>query len=283
MIKSYIKRKIIDPVSISAVRQIVNSHTELKEIWEYSFRIFPDFGQHYTVPVDNVEVEQRIRLLMTAETIFVKKAIGKVIKRDGRCSYADVGDSDGSIRLLLNKYYNVNELSYVGINLQNSAVEKIRSKGLDAICADALSLGDQGVTYDIVSAFETLEHLSDPIGFLDGMKKVTNERLIVSVPFIRHSRIGLAYLSQKWLRQWPEDKKPTIENTHIFELSPKDWKNLFLHTGWKVDREWKLMMFPSNRPSRLILQPFWRFVSFEGFWFVSLYKDSKYSSQYAIE
>lgn len=283
MIRKMIKRRIIDPISISAIRKVANSNVELKKIWEDSLTLFPDFKHHYSFAVDNEEVEQRIRLLMAAETIFVKKAIEKVIERDGRCSYADVGDSDGSIRLLLNKYYNVNELSYVGINLQNSAVEKIRSKGLDAICADALSLGDQGVTYDIVSAFETLEHLPDPIGFLDGMKKVTNERLIVSVPFIRHSRIGLAYLSQKWLRQWPEDKKPTIENTHIFELSPKDWKKLFLHRGWKVDREWKLMMFPSNRPSRLILQPFWRFVSFEGFWFVSLYKDSEYSSKYVIE
>ena len=279
MIKSFIKKKIIDPVSISAVHQIVNSEPELKEMWEYSFKMFPDFSQHYTVPIDNKEVEQRIRLLMAAETIFVKKAIEKVIERDGRCSYADVGDSDGSIRLLLNKYYNVDQLSYVGINLQNGAVEKIRSKGLDAIYADALSLGDKGVTYDIVSAFETLEHLPDPIGFLDGMKKVTNERLILSVPFIRHSRVGLAYVTDKWSK----DRTPTIENTHIFELSPKDWKKLFLHTGWKVDREWKLMMFPSNRTSRLILQPFWRFVSFEGFWFVSLYKDSEYSSQYAIE
>lgn len=283
MIKSFIKKNIIDPVSVSAVRQIVNSEAELKEIWEYSFKIFTDFSQHYTVPVDNKEVEQRIRLLMAAETIFVKKAIERIVEIEGRCSYADVGDSDGSIRLLLNKYYNVDKLSYVGINLQNSAVEKIRSKGLDAICADALSLSDQEIHYDVVSVFETLEHLPDPIGFLKGIRKVTDRRLIVSVPFIRHSRVGLAYLSKKWLRQWPEEKKPTIENTHIFELSPKDWKKLFLHTGWKADREWKLMMFPSNRPSRLILQPFWRFVSFEGFWFVSLYKDSEYSSQYAIE
>lgn len=80
MIKSFVKKKIIDPVSVSAVRQIVNSEAELKEIWEYSFKIFTDFSQHYTVPVDNKEVEQRIRLLMAAETIFVKKAIEKVLK-----------------------------------------------------------------------------------------------------------------------------------------------------------------------------------------------------------
>ncbi len=167
--------------------------------------------------------------------------------------------------------------------MQNSAVEKIRSKGLDAICADALSLGDQGIHYDIVSAFETLEHLPDPIGFLSRIRKVTNERLVISVPFIKRSRVGLAYILDKWPVKWPESKKPTVENTHIFELCPLDWKKIFLHTGWKIADEWKLMIYPLYSPSRLILQPFWRFVSFDGFWFVSLCKDSEYSSRYTIE
>lgn len=279
MIKKFIREKIIEPVSISAVRVVANSSAELRKVWEYSFEIFPDFGQHYSIPVDNKEVEQRIRLLVAAETVFVRKAIENVIEANGRCSYADVGDSDGSVRLLLNKYSYGDKLSHVGINLQKNAVEKIRSKGLDAICADALSLGDQGASYDIVSAFETLEHLSDPIGFLQDIRKVTNNRLILSVPFIRKSRLGLAYTSNKW----PKDKAPSIENTHIFELSSLDWKKIFLHSGWKVENEWKLIMFPLNRLSRLILQPFWRFVSFEGFWFVSLYKDSEFSSQYRVE
>ncbi len=184
---------------------------------------------------------------------------------------------------MLKEYFFGDKLKSVGINLQQSAVDKMRAKGLEGICADALSLGHQGVNYDIVSVFETLEHLPNPIEFLQGIRTVTNERLVVSVPFIRQSRVGLTYISDKWPKQWPKDKIPTIENTHIFELSPLDWKKIFLHTGWGIDNQWKLMMFPSGKLSRLILQPFWRFVSFEGFWFVSLYKNSKYSSKYVIE
>jgi hypothetical protein len=278
MIKKLIKRRIIDPISISAIREIVNSNAELKRIWEYSFRLFPDFKEHYTFLVDSKEVEQRIRLLVVAETFFIKKEIDNIICIKDRCSYADVGDSDGSVRLLLKNFYG-EKLDSVGINLQESAVYKMKARGLEAICADALSLGDQGINYNIVSAFETLEHLPDPIGFLNSIRKITDKQLIISVPLVRHSRIGLAYVSNKWSK----DKKPTIENTHIFELSPLDWKKIFLHTGWKVDREWKLMMFPSNKLSRLILQPFWRYVSFEGFCFVSLSKDKKFLSLYKIE
>lgn len=279
MLRRFIKQRIVDPISIPAIQAVANSDAELRKIWNDSLRLFPDFKKHYSFVVDNEEVENRIRLLVVAETFFVKREIENVITRKGGCTYADVGDSDGSVRLLLKGYLSEEKLSSVGINLQPSTVEKIKRKGLDAICADALSLGDKGVHYDIVSAFETLEHLPDPIGFLSGIRNVVENRLVLSVPFIRHSRIGLAYLSNRW----PNGTKPTVENTHIFELSPRDWKRIFLHSGWKINRDWKLMMFPSARISRLILQPFWRFVSFEGFWFISLSKDTEYSSKYGIE
>ena len=277
------KRGLIDGVSISAIREIVNSDTELKKIWDYSVRLFPNLKRHYTVPVDNREVEYRIRLLVVAETYFIKKEVDRILREKRECSYADVGDSDGSVRLMLKECFYGDKLKSIGINLQQSAVNKMKAKGLEGIRADALSLGHQGINYDIVSVFETLEHLPNPIEFLKGIRTVTNVRLVVSVPFIRHSRVGLSYISDKWPKKWPKDKKPTVENTHIFELSPTDWEKIFLHTGWKIGNQWKLMMFPPNKLSRLIMQPFWRFVSFEGFWFVSLHKYSKYSAKYVIE
>ncbi len=72
MIKRLIKRGLIDAVSISAVRGIVNSDAELKKIWEHSIGLFPDLKQHYSTPVDSREVEYRIRLLVVAETYFIK-------------------------------------------------------------------------------------------------------------------------------------------------------------------------------------------------------------------
>ena len=279
MIKPFIKKRIIAPISISAVSKIVQSEPVFKEFWEYSLELFPDLKAHFNVPIDDKETEYRTRLLVVAETSFIQNEIDAIIAEKGECSYADVGDSDGSVRLILKKYFYGKKLNSVGINLQKSAVEKIRSIGLDAICADAQTLGELGLNYDVVSVFETLEHLPNPIGFLNSLQSVVNKRLIVSVPFIRRSRIGLVYLSDKW----PEDNKPTIENTHIFELSPTDWKKIFHHTGWKVNKEMKLMMFPSIGISRFLLQPYWRFVSFEGFWFVSLCKDDTYTSRYTIE
>lgn len=278
-IKELIKRNIIEPCSISAVLDIVNRETLLKEVWDDSFKAFPNFSEHFTVPVDNKEIEQRIRLLVVAEVAFLRRTIEALLKVTDRCSYADIGDSDGSVQLLLQKYFNLGQLTSVGINLQQQAVDKIRIKGLNAICEDAASLKHRGIGYDVISVFETLEHLSDPIGFLKGLTSIVNKNLLISVPYIRKSKVSLNYLTKKW----PRGKKPTIENTHIFELSPTDWTKIFLHAGWQVDHDQKLMMFPPDRVSRLILQPYWRYESFEGFWFVSLSPSEKFSSQYVVE
>ena len=279
-IKKFIKGQIVEPTSMAAVDKIINSDKRLYEVWQLSRKLIPDFSDHFTTAVESREVERRIRLLIVAETDFIRSEIEEFTNKGNRCSYADVGDSDGSVQLLLQSYFRSDILTTTGINLQKSAVEKIRRKGLNAVCADALTLHKQeGITYDLLSVFETLEHLPDPIGFLRGIRATVEGKLIVSVPFIRCSRVGMGYLSEKW----PHEKTPTIENTHIFELSPKDWTKIFMHTGWKIEREKKLMMYPASGISRLLLQPYWRYVSFEGFWFVSLQKNDEYSSRFVIE
>jgi len=279
LLKSIIQSKVVDRLSRRAIREIVNSDSNLKGLWDYSSQIFPDLKNHFTVPVESDEIEDRIRLLIVYETLFVRNEIDNLLNDEDHCSFADVGDSDGSVQMLLNKEAYDDRLSTVGINLQQGAVEKIRQQGLDAVCADALALGDMGQRYDIISLFETLEHLPDPIGFLKGIKPAVTHRLVVSVPYIRKSRVGLAYLSKKW----PADKTPTIENTHIFELSTNDWVKIFHHTGWEICRQEKLLMYHPYRLSRIVIQPYWRHISFEGFWFVALCKNSEFSDRYSVE
>jgi 2-polyprenyl-3-methyl-5-hydroxy-6-metoxy-1,4-benzoquinol methylase len=269
--------KIAKKSSLQAVPKVAKLDAELFQIWETSKKYFPHFKEHFTESVDDEEIESRIRLLVAFETLFMKKAI---VDFDGTgITYADVGDSDGSVRLLLSDFFSEEKLNTIGINLQSRAVEKMKKQGLNAICADAMELGKQKIQYDFVSLFETLEHLPDPIGFLKGIKPIVKEELIISVPLIVKSRVGLGYLSSKWL----PNKKATIENTHIFELSPEDWEKVFKHAGWKIVREDKLKMFPARSPHRLILQPYWRHLSFDGFWFVALKKDPTFSSRYSIE
>jgi hypothetical protein len=130
-----------------------------------------------------------------------------------------------------------------------------------------------------VSVFETLEHLPDPIGFLKAIGAVVDDRLVLSVPYVRRSRVGLQYLS----KAWPAGDVPTIENVHMFELCPDDLRKIFQHAGWRVEREQIFKQFPVWSPTGVLLSIYWRLTSFEGFYFASLVKDDTNASRYKIE
>jgi SAM-dependent methyltransferase len=270
----------IKKTSSSGIEKIVNDDEELRELWNKSLKCFPDFTNHFSIAARDDEVEKRIRVLIVHEVLFIKSIIEDLLEaEDNKVSYADIGDSDGSVRYILRSFFSENKCDSIGINLQQKAVDKMKQIGLEAICADAMDLAKRNISYDVISLFETLEHLPNPIGFLNDIHRIVKKKLVISVPYIRSSRIALKYLSDNWSKT----KSPTIENQHIFELSPVDWKKLFSHTGWRIDREMKLMMYPKKSIHRLILEPYWRYTSFDGFWFVSLIKDESYSSRYRIE
>lgn len=273
-------KKLVSHVSFNSTLRVVSNDRELKKIWDDSLETFPDFSQHFSIPTVEVEEEARIRMLIAAETSFVYESIER-IKNDVTLpvTFADIGDSDGSVRYLLSKMYADSELDSIGLNLQAQAVAKMKKLGLKAICENAMDLSDKEMSFDIVSVFETLEHLSDPIGFLKSMSKIVNKELIISVPYLRKSRVGLQYLN----KNWPEEVKSTIENQHIFELSPTDWKKLMIHSGWKIQKEKIIKAYPRLSYHRLILEPYWRYMSFDGFWFVSLTKDNTISRNYSVE
>jgi len=275
-----LKRKIFQSISTIAVKRAIQESPEMQSMWDVSLKVLPDLEDHYAVVKLSGENLLRARMLICSQAIFMLKVIkqfsdlGEVIE-----TYADIGDSDGSTRMLLEKNLNGTKLRSIGINIQEKAVELIRKKGLEAECMDAMDLNKQNRKFDLVSVFETLEHLPNPIGFLENMQDIVNKGLIISVPLIVGSRVGLRYLTDKWT----SGEVPTIATNHVFELSPEDWIKLFWHTGWRVDQQWKVRQYPKRGLLKLMMQWAWRKLSFEGYFFVSLVKDDKYSSQYSIE
>jgi len=270
-------KKLFLYLSKIAVLKAVHEDKQMSEMWDSSLKMYPNLEDHYATVKLSGEELLRARMLICAQAVMMKRVV-ESLRHDGSSisSYADIGDSDGSTRMLFENAIEFSDISTVGINIQAEAVEQIRALGLDAECMDAMEMAERGMHYDVASVFETLEHLPNPIGFLRAMQDVVQERLIISVPLIVNSRVGLGYLNPKW----PKEMKATIANNHIFELAPHDWDKLFLHTGWRVDRSWRVQQFPRWGVLRLLLMYAWRRISFEGFYFVSLAKDDTYSSRY---
>lgn len=270
---------IVRGMSERAVRAVVKRSPTLRRMWDISLKKYPSFRDHFAKPVDDADTEARIRFLVAAECAFVEEEIAAVLAKNQRCTYADIGDSDGSVRVVMHEIFGRDRLATMGINLQPSVVKRMQDMGLEAICEDAVEVGRRGVRYNVVSVFETLEHLPDPIGFLKAIGAVVEDRLVLSVPYVRRSRVGLQYLS----KSWPAGDVATIENVHMFELCPADLRKIFQHAGWRVDREAVFKQFPAWSPSGVLLSIYWRLTSFEGFYFASLVKDDTHASRYQIE
>ena len=91
-------------------------------------------------------------------------------------------------------------------------------------------------------SYQTVEHLNSPITFLKSISQNSNcEYFLLTVPYILN-RIGLEHIREN------SENKVHAENIHIFELSPKDWKLLFKHSGWEVVKEKIYYQYPRLHP-----------------------------------
>lgn len=187
----------------------------------------------------------------------------------------DIGDSAGTHFIYLKNLMPPDRrIRTLSVNLDSRAIEKIRARGLEAIhCrAEELSLEHP---VDLFMSFEMLEHLHNPALFLHRLaKRPDKSRLLLTVPFLRRSRVGLHYTRRESL------DLIHAEDEHIFELCPADWTLLFRHSGWKVSWSRICLQYPDWPLVGSVLGRWWRRVDYEGFWGVLLEKDPALSDRY---
>lgn len=186
----------------------------------------------------------------------------------------DIGDSSGRHIQALKALNPGCRARFMSVNLDPVAVEKVRAKGLDAVAARAEDLAARGLEAEVFLLFETLEHMPDPFGFLHDLSTKSNcRRLVLTVPWVRRSRLGLHHIRQGLRRPVGP------EQVHLLELCPEDLRLLFAFSGWKVERERVYRQYPRFSPLAAT-RPAWRRLDFEGFYGASLSRDASWSSLY---
>ena len=146
---------------------------------------------------------------------------------------------------------------------------------MEAILCKAEDLFEKhNIKADLFLSYEMIEHLYDPVGFLESMSKSVEESyFVLTVPYVVQSRVGLHHIRHQ------QNREVYPENTHIFELSPADWKLIFNHSGWEIVEELIYRQYPLRSYLR-IMKPFWKKYDFEGFYGVILKRNSKWSNCY---
>lgn len=234
--------------------------------------IVPDITNQYTLfKIDNPYLEANVRNMHA----FQVSLVDKVMPFFSAPTIVDIGDSAGThLQYLMSIYNKTHKINSLSVNLDKDAVARIKNKGLNAINARAEELEKYNILADIFFCFEVLEHLSDPANFLHSLSVNTKAQYIVlTVPYLRKSRVSLLHIRNN------QPAPVHAENTHIFELSPEDWKLLMRHSGWDIFAEKIYLQYPLWNPYWLT-KYFWRKYDFEGFYGVILKRDTTWSSKY---
>ena len=244
--------------------------------------IVPDITHQYsTFKVDTLYLTKKVRGEHAFQISLVQEAIN-IFKKSAKDDLiiADIGDSAGTHIQYIKSLFGDRNIRTISVNLDPKAVKRIREKGFEAICARAEEIGEKyNITADIFLCFETLEHLMNPAEFLYKLSKTNCDLLVITVPYLKSSRIGLHQIRNLNKQNLSRKKIMSAENTHIFELSPEDLQLLFKFAGWSVVFERIYLQYPKKHWLR-ITKWYWRMFDFEGFYGVILKRDSTWSKLY---
>jgi len=115
--------------------------------------------------------------------IYFQEKLDKVVglSQEKRPNILDVGCGWGNFLTVVRN----NKLPYFGIDLSNSAINICCEKGLNCQKADLIKLSKlTGQKYSIITFFQVIEHLRDPIIYLQAAKKLLKKNgvLLITTP-----------------------------------------------------------------------------------------------------
>lgn len=228
-----------------------------------------DMSDRFSVEKTRCQHAFQIHLALKAIKIMEKSRKESII-------IVDIGDSAGTHVSYLShpSIYDARRLRTLSVNLDPTALQRIRSRGFQAILCRAEDLEKHSITSDVFVCFQMLEHLFDPIGFLHSIStRGSCKYFVITVPYVRKSRVGLQYIKKS------KEGDFYSENTHVFELCPEDWNLIFLFSGWRILFSDQYTQYPKRGLFNLMKFE-WRRFDFDGFYGVILEKDDSFSKRY---
>jgi 2-polyprenyl-3-methyl-5-hydroxy-6-metoxy-1,4-benzoquinol methylase len=133
--------------------------------------------------------------------------------------WLDVGCSNG----IFVEIAQGDEIRAEGIDISKVAVDEARQRGLD-VFHSSIEDFNPGYTYDLVTAFDVLEHVLDPLEFLLLVHRLLSPlgKIVLSVP--NQNSLICKIMGKNWYFYIPEE--------HLHYFNPFTIKQLLLRTGF---------------------------------------------------
>lgn len=105
--------------------------------------------------------------------------------------------------------------------------------GLNVHCGDWRDAGHADGTFDVITLFDVIEHLPDPLGELEAIRRLLKPGglLLQSTPDIDGLFPRMSYHVAKLLDYWPHPEPPH----HLFQFSRKTLSNMVEKAGFTVE------------------------------------------------
>lgn len=143
--------------------------------------------------------------------------LDKVIM-DNKLSILDAGCAEGQATKLLSDRYKCSRVT--GLDFSEEAINKSKNlyKDIEFLCKDFNSIDEN---FDVIYSSNTLEHFEEPLKILEKFTHVTNEFIILLVPFEEFKRIEHHYYTFTY-----ESFPLKINNFYLMSANEVDCKDI---------------------------------------------------------
>lgn len=174
-----------------------------------------------------------------------------------RPKYLDVGCGDGSLTRKVSEI--IGALEVYGVDHDEKALAKAREKGIMTFKCDLntqpLPFSDESI--DVITAFEVIEHLSNPLNMLRDALRVLRRRglLIIETPNAMGcaSRFIADQLKLIIITGKRSLKDPLIEAREARGFTPQSLRSVLLNLGFKVLKIYGVPHPPRDVPSMPVI------------------------------
>lgn len=122
--------------------------------------------------------------------------------------------------------------SVKGVELSDFAAKKGREKGLDLLTGDLHSAHYGDNQFDVVTMFDVIEHVPDPVGFVREATRILKKDGLLLINTPDAESLWARVLGSRWQLIMPPE--------HIHYFSPKNLGNYLLKNGYQVELSTKI-------------------------------------------
>jgi ubiquinone/menaquinone biosynthesis C-methylase UbiE len=193
----------------------------LKTFYENLAQSSEDFASYYYNPIGISRVIKILKLL----ALHPDQAV------------CDIGCGDGCIASQAKRITK----KIKALDISSTRAKRAKLKGIDAICADAMSVPFKNGVFDRVICSEVIEHLSDPEPVLYEIRRILKRdgKVVVTVPLNEVLNNTLHDVPGNELMELTYEQiriKYKVKNTHLRSFDEMSFQKLLTISGFELEK-----------------------------------------------